>query len=57
MLRTALRTTVRPAAANARAFSVSALRAAGSVTYNDVKPITRQPSDVSVHGQRTAGAR
>lgn len=43
MFRTALQT-VRP---QARAFSASALRAAGSVTYNDVKPLTKQPTDVS----------
>lgn len=44
MFRTALQT-VRP---QARAFSASALRAAGSVTYNDVKPLTKQPTDVSL---------
>lgn len=43
MFRTALQT-VRP---QARAFSASALRAAGSVNYNDVKPLTKQPTDVS----------
>lgn len=44
MFRTALQT-VRP---QARAFSASALRAAGSVNYNDVKPLTKQPTDVSL---------
>lgn len=49
MFRVALNT-VRPAAVSRavpRAFSTSALRLAGSVTYNDVKPLTKQPTDVS----------
>lgn len=53
MFRTALQT-VRP---QARAFSASALRAAGSVNYNDVKPLTKQPTDVSSLEPKSAARR
>lgn len=53
MFRTALQT-VRP---QARAFSASALRAAGSVNYNDVKPLTKQPTDVSILEPKPEGSR